>query len=95
MLRPILLPVFSFLVTWARSVGIVKPEPKEVSLLPTAEFYAFVLLVFSNDLPRIVTRDFLTTIISGLPNLFDELCDNVQVSILPMSLFDHLTTKNP
>jgi hypothetical protein len=78
-----LLPIFSFLVTWARSVGIVKSEPKSVSLLPTAEFYAFLLLILTNDLPRILTRDFhKTIIISDLPLLFDELYDSIQVLIL-------------
>ena len=86
-----MLPIFSFLVTWARSVGIVKSEPKEVSLLPTAEFYAFVLLMLSNDLPRIRTCDFQKTIISDLPLLFDELYDHIQVAISSITIYGYLT----
>jgi len=48
--EPILLPVFSFLVTWARNNGIVKLEPKDSALMATAEFYAFVLWMLSTSL---------------------------------------------
>ncbi len=88
-----MLPIFSFLVTWARSVGIVKSEPKSVSLLPTAEFYAFLLLILTNDLPRILTRDFHKTIISDLPLLFDELYDSIQVLILAIESTNRIKSK--
>jgi len=51
--KPVLLPVFSFLLTWARSNGFVKSEPKDSALMATAEFYAFFLLVLSTELPTI------------------------------------------
>lgn len=51
--QPALLPVFAFLVTWARTTGIVKSEPKDSALMPTAEFYAFVLAVLSSELPAV------------------------------------------
>ena len=51
--QPTLLPVFAFLVTWARGCGIVKSEPKDTALMATAEFYAFVLAVLSSELPDV------------------------------------------
>jgi hypothetical protein len=40
-------------VTWARNAGILKSEPTDTSLMPTAEFYAFVLKMLEKDVPHV------------------------------------------
>ena len=76
---PILLPVFSFLVAWARTAGIIKSDPKDSAIIPTAEFYAFVLQMLSEDLPVIQNQDVVLITIENVQPLFDEIFDNVKI----------------
>jgi hypothetical protein len=76
--KPVLLPVFSFLVVWARNAAILKTDPKDSFLMPTAEFYAFILAMLSDSVPLILPRDFKRCAIEDLPDLFDYLFDYVK-----------------
>ena len=78
LVKPTLLPVFSFLVVWARNAGILKTDPKDSFLMPTAEFYAFVLAMLSQAVPTTLSEDFQRYPIDDLPQLFDYLFDYVK-----------------
>jgi hypothetical protein len=75
---PVLLPVFSYLVAWARTAGIVKSDPKDSATIPTAEFYAFILKMLSGSWASIEKQDFVLYPIERLQVLFDFIYDNVK-----------------
>jgi hypothetical protein len=79
--NPVFLPVFSFLVTWARNAGIVKYNPEDSALMPTAEFYAFILKMLSDeDLPEIEREEFVLLKTEDLQTFFDDIFDRVKKS---------------
>jgi len=76
--RPIFLPVFSLLVTWARNTGIVKSGSSPGYLIPTAEFYAFILEVLKNEIPEVASDNLFVIEIDKLPSLLDSILDDLK-----------------
>ena len=76
--KPALLPVFDYLVTWARNAEIIKTDLSGAGYLTAPEFYAVVLkgLEKLGHLPEVGDIKLLS--IEELPQLFEQLLSKVK-----------------
>ena len=76
--KPVLLPIFHYLVTWARNAEIIKTDLSGAGYLAATEFYAVVLkgLEKLGHLPEVGDIKLLS--IEELPQLFEQLLSKVK-----------------
>ena len=80
--KPALLPIFHYLVTWARTAEIIKSDDLiNTGYLTAPEFYAFVLkgLKSLGHLPKVEHSDIKFYGIEEVPQLFEQLLGEIKM----------------